>query len=58
MNERGEPTVFVIPIDEDAREDWVLAQAPAFIEDRLEAEGDLASAQTTSWSDIRKEFDQ
>ncbi|HEY8808094.1 MAG TPA: type II toxin-antitoxin system prevent-host-death family antitoxin [Candidatus Limnocylindria bacterium] len=38
----GKPVVALVPIDEDALGDWVLAQSPAFVTSLRTAKADLA----------------
>jgi prevent-host-death family protein len=42
VTQRGKPVVAVIPIDEDALEDWVLANAPEFVRSMRQADEEIA----------------
>jgi prevent-host-death family protein len=41
VTQRGRPVVAVVPIDQDALEDWVLAHAPEFVRDMREADEEV-----------------
>jgi prevent-host-death family protein len=43
VTQRGKPVVAVVPIREDALEDWVLANAPEFVQSRRQADEEIAA---------------
>lgn len=43
VTKRGKPVAAVVPIDQDALEDWVLANAPEFVAAMAEADDDIAA---------------
>lgn len=46
VTDRGRPVVLMLPIDEAQLEDFVLANAPAFVASMQAAERELAAGQT------------
>ncbi len=44
----GRPVVAMIPIDEGALEDWILANSPGFVAGLREADADLRNGRTIS----------
>jgi prevent-host-death family protein len=46
VTDRGRPVVLMVPIDEAQLEDFVLANAPAFVASMRAAEDELAAGQT------------
>jgi prevent-host-death family protein len=42
VTQRGRPVVAVVPIDAEALEDWILANAPEFVASMQEADADIA----------------
>jgi prevent-host-death family protein len=43
VTQRGKPVVAVVPIDQEGLEDWVLANAPEFVESMRQADEEIAS---------------
>jgi prevent-host-death family protein len=43
VTQRGKPLVAVIPIDENALEDWILANAPEFVANMRQADEEIAA---------------
>jgi len=56
VTKRGKPIAAVVPIDPDALDDWVLANAPEFVKAMREADKDLAAGRTASLDDLRAEL--
>ena len=52
VTKRGKPVAAVVPIDPDALDDWVLANAPEYVKARREADRDLANGRTVSLDDL------
>lgn len=52
VTKHGKPIVAIVPIDEDALEDWVLENAPSFVEARRAAERELAAGETVDLEDF------
>jgi prevent-host-death family protein len=46
---RGKPVAAVVPIDQDALDDWALANAPDFVKARHDADRDLATGRARRW---------
>ncbi|MGI8983213.1 MAG: type II toxin-antitoxin system Phd/YefM family antitoxin [Acidimicrobiales bacterium] len=43
ITKRGRAVAAIVPIDEEALEDWVLANAPEFVANMAEAEAEIAA---------------
>ena len=56
VTKRGKPVAAVVPIDPDALDDWVLANAPEYVKAMREADRDLVTGQTGSLDDLRGEL--
>lgn len=54
----GRPTALLTPIDEDALEDYLLANAPEFVASRAEAERDLAEGSTRDMNELFDELER
>lgn len=52
LTRRGVPIATVTPIDPDALEDFILANAPEFVASRRETDEALAAAKTESADDV------
>jgi prevent-host-death family protein len=57
VTKHGQPVAAVVPIDEDALEDFVLANAPEFVEGRRAADEELAAGQTRSLESVVADLD-
>jgi prevent-host-death family protein len=53
----GKPVAVVVPLNQEALEDYVLAYAEEFVRDQLEAEHELQSGKTHALTDVLAEFD-
>jgi len=42
VTQRGRPVVAVVPISEEALEDWILANAPEYVASMREADAEIA----------------
>jgi prevent-host-death family protein len=42
VTQRGRPMVAVVPIDEEALEDWILANAPEYVRSMEQADAEIA----------------
>lgn len=49
----GRPVAAVVPIDSDALEDWILANAPEFVEGMRLADEEMRRGETISYDDLR-----
>lgn len=56
VSRHGKPAVVIFPVDSDAVEDYVLSNAPEFVESMAQAERDFDEGKTIPWSEVRKEF--
>ncbi len=52
VTDRGRPVGVLYPIDPDALEDYVLANAPEFVTSLREADEDLAAGRTVSLDEL------
>lgn len=43
ITKRGRPVAAIVPINEEALEDWILANAPEFVSNMAEAEAEIAA---------------
>ncbi len=58
VTQQGRPMVAVVPIDQEALEDWVLANASEFIESMREADAEVARGEHgTPLDDVLAELD-
>jgi prevent-host-death family protein len=48
----GRPVAAVVPIDFDALEDWILANAPVFVEGMQQAEEEFRRGETISMDEL------
>ena len=54
----GKPVAAVVPIDQDALEDWVLANAPEFVADMATADAEIAQGRRgKQLADLVRELD-
>jgi prevent-host-death family protein len=56
VTRHGKPVAVVLPVDEDALEDWVLANAPEYVRSMAEADADLEAGRTRPWWEARSEL--
>lgn len=57
VTRHGRPTVAVVPIDQDELEDWILANAPEFVEGMKEAQRELLAGRTHSLEEVMAEIE-
>jgi PHD/YefM family antitoxin component YafN of YafNO toxin-antitoxin module len=57
ITRRGRPVVYMLPVDSEEFEDFVLAHAPQFIEGMAVADAELAAGETISLASARKELE-
>jgi antitoxin YefM len=57
VTRRGRPVVYMLPVDSDEFEDFVLAHAPQFVEGMTSADAELAAGETVSLADVREELE-
>jgi|SRR5205809_6805946 len=50
----GRPVAAVVPIDSDALEDWILANAPEFVDGMRLADDESRRGKTTSFDALRR----
>ena len=54
---RGRPVVYMLPVDSEEFEDFVLAHAPQFVHGMAAADTELAAGETVSLADSRAELE-
>jgi prevent-host-death family protein len=54
ITRRGRPVAYILPVDSERFEDFVLANAPEFMKGTAAADRDLARGETTSLSEARR----
>jgi PHD/YefM family antitoxin component YafN of YafNO toxin-antitoxin module len=57
ITRRGRPVVYMLPVDSEEFEDFVLAHAPQFVEGMAAADAELAAGETVSLTDVRVELE-
>lgn len=57
ITRRGRPVAYMLPVDSEEFEDFVLAHAPEFVEGMAAADAELAAGQTISLADVRDELE-
>jgi prevent-host-death family protein len=57
VTKRGRPVAAVVPIDPEKLEDFVLANAPEYVDDRRAAEADLKAGRTVSAEEFLAHLD-
>jgi prevent-host-death family protein len=58
VTRRGRPVAYILPVDSEQFEDFVLANAPEFVEGMIAADRELASGETTSLAAARRLLDE
>lgn len=51
ITRHGKPVAAVVPIDDEALEDWVLTNAPEFVDDRAAADREHEAGETVDLDD-------
>ncbi|MCK9248773.1 MAG: type II toxin-antitoxin system prevent-host-death family antitoxin [Solirubrobacteraceae bacterium] len=54
ITRRGRPVAYVLPVDSEQFEDFVLAHAPTFVEGMARADAELAAGKTVSLDGARQ----
>ncbi len=57
ITRRGRPVVYMLPVDSEEFEDFVLAHAPQFVDGMAAADAELAAGETVSLADARAELE-
>jgi PHD/YefM family antitoxin component YafN of YafNO toxin-antitoxin module len=57
VTRRGRPVVYMLPVDSEEFEDYVLAHAPEFVEGMTDADTELTAGETVSLSNVRAELE-
>lgn len=57
ITRRGRPVIYMLPVDSEEFEDFVLAHAPEFIEGMTAADSELAAGETALLTDVRAELE-
>jgi len=56
VTRHGRPVAALIRVDEAALEDWILANAPEFVEGTQRADEEAARGETVSWEKVQAEL--
>jgi PHD/YefM family antitoxin component YafN of YafNO toxin-antitoxin module len=57
VTRRGRPVVYMLPVDSEEFEDFVLAHAPQFVGGMTTADAELAAGETVSLADARAQLE-
>ena len=57
VTRRGHPVVYMLPVDSEEFEDFMLTHAPQFVEGMATADTELAIGETVSLADVRAELE-
>jgi PHD/YefM family antitoxin component YafN of YafNO toxin-antitoxin module len=57
ITRRGRPVAYMLPVDSEQFEDFVLAHAPEFVEGTAAANAELADGETISLAEARRQLD-
>jgi prevent-host-death family protein len=57
ITRRGRPVVYMLPVDSEEFEDFVLTHAPRFIEGMAAADAELAAGTTVALADVRAQLE-
>jgi antitoxin YefM len=57
ITRRGRPVAYMLPVDSEQFEDFVLAHAPEFVEGMAAADAELAAGETISLADARRQLE-
>lgn len=57
ITRRGRPVVYMLPVDSAEFEDFVLANAPQFVDGMTAVDAELAAGETVSLTDVRAELE-
>lgn len=57
ITRRGRPVAYMLPVDSEQFEDFVLAHAPKFVEGMAAADAELAAGETTSLAEARRQLE-
>lgn len=57
VTRRGRPVVYMLPVDSEEFEDFVLAHAPQFVDGMMTADVELAAGETVSLAEARVELE-
>jgi PHD/YefM family antitoxin component YafN of YafNO toxin-antitoxin module len=57
ITRRGRPVAYMLPVDSEQFEGFVLAHAPEFVEGMAAADAELAAGETTSLAEARRQLE-
>ena len=57
ITRRGRPVAYVLPVDSEQFEEFVLANAPEFIAGMEEADAELRTGETVSLSELKQQLE-
>lgn len=56
ITRRGRPVAYMLPVDAQQMEDFVLAHAPSFVTGMADADAELAAGETTSLAEAARQL--
>lgn len=57
VTRHGHPVAALIPLREEDLEDWILANAPEFVEDMKRADEEIARGETVPWEQVHRQLE-
>ncbi len=57
VTRRGRPVVYMLPVDSEEFEDFLLANAAQFVDGMTAADAELAAGETVSLAEVRADFE-
>ena len=56
VTRHGRPVAALIPVNDEQLEDWILANAPEFVDGMQRADEEAARGETVSWEKVQAEL--
>jgi prevent-host-death family protein len=56
ITRRGRPVAYVLPVDSEQFEDFILANAPEFVAGRTAADAELRAGETISLTELKRQL--
>jgi len=57
VTRHGHPVAALIPLRDEELEDWILANAPEFVEDMKRADEEIARGETVPWEQVQRQLE-